>query len=299
MITALARSKFPSPQESTFVPGRCCMTPSMQPPIKPEPPMSPPDDVSLQSGFSEGDEDVDNCSPSSSQDLLSPSYMDADDFDDAESADSSSTTAASLSSTTAKRKRIPKASTRTRAVANKPGGPVKVKKTRRLKANDRERNRMHNLNGALDRLRCVLPTFPDDTKLTKIETLRFAHNYIWALSETLRIVESKSDKLKKDHPPPQTEQDATAPVGLESAIATVTSVPPRGSFYATPPSSFGSTPSPAKHPHQGGVSSPVPTPWNLSSCPSSVAVSTPASSIDLSDTSCSGSECGFTTYEAL
>ncbi|XP_067277065.1 neurogenin-3 [Pseudorasbora parva] len=60
---------------------------------------------------------------------------------------------------------------------------------RRVKANDRERHRMHKLNSALDTLRSVLPTFPDDAKLTKIETLRFAHNYIWALSETLRIAD--------------------------------------------------------------------------------------------------------------
>lgn len=62
---------------------------------------------------------------------------------------------------------------------------MKIKRNRRMKANDRERNRMHMLNEALDRLRCVLPTFPEDTKLTKIETLRFAHNYIFALSQTL------------------------------------------------------------------------------------------------------------------
>uniref|UniRef100_A0A8C9R0K6 Neurogenin 1 n=1 Tax=Scleropages formosus TaxID=113540 RepID=A0A8C9R0K6_SCLFO len=66
-----------------------------------------------------------------------------------------------------------------------------VKKNRRMKANDRERNRMHNLNDALDTLRSVLPAFPDDTKLTKIETLRFAHNYIWALSETIRLADQR------------------------------------------------------------------------------------------------------------
>uniref|UniRef100_A0A8C5QU23 Neurogenin 3 n=1 Tax=Leptobrachium leishanense TaxID=445787 RepID=A0A8C5QU23_9ANUR len=66
---------------------------------------------------------------------------------------------------------------------------TKQRKNRRVKANDRERNRMHNLNSALDSLRSVLPTFPDDAKLTKIETLRFAHNYIWALSETLRMAD--------------------------------------------------------------------------------------------------------------
>ena len=62
---------------------------------------------------------------------------------------------------------------------------LKLKKTRRLKANDRERNRMHSLNGALETLRDILPTITDDVKLTKIETLRFAHNYIWALTEFL------------------------------------------------------------------------------------------------------------------
>jgi hypothetical protein len=62
-----------------------------------------------------------------------------------------------------------------------------------MKANDRERNRMHMLNEALDRLRCVLPTFPEDTKLTKIETLRFAHNYIWALSQTVRMIQQESN----------------------------------------------------------------------------------------------------------
>ncbi|XP_075716061.1 neurogenin-1 [Rhinoderma darwinii] len=70
----------------------------------------------------------------------------------------------------------------------------KIKKGRRVKANDRERSRMHNLNSALDELRTILPCFPDDTKLTKIETLRLAHNYIWALSETLRLADQTKDK---------------------------------------------------------------------------------------------------------
>ncbi|XP_012287960.1 neurogenin-1 [Orussus abietinus] len=67
---------------------------------------------------------------------------------------------------------------------------LRLKRNRRIKANDRERHRMHTLNDALERLRMALPTFPEDTKLTKIETLRFAHNYIWALSQTLGNAES-------------------------------------------------------------------------------------------------------------
>ncbi|XP_019867065.2 neurogenic differentiation factor 6-A [Aethina tumida] len=77
--------------------------------------------------------------------------------------------------------------------AKSPTQIMKIKRVRRLKANDRERNRMHMLNEALDRLRCVLPTFPEDTKLTKIETLRFAHNYIYALSQALNDVEEYSN----------------------------------------------------------------------------------------------------------
>ena len=83
---------------------------------------------------------------------------------------------------------------------------MRLKKHRRMKANDRERNRMHMLNEALDRLRCVLPTFPEDTKLTKIETLRFAHNYIWALSQTVHMI----------------QQDANSPCSTSSSGSGVT-----------------------------------------------------------------------------
>lgn len=72
---------------------------------------------------------------------------------------------------------------------------LKIKRTRRMKANDRERNRMHMLNEALDKLRKVLPTFPEDNKLTKIETLRFAHNYIFALSQTLDSLDNLGSDL--------------------------------------------------------------------------------------------------------
>ncbi|XP_072439005.1 neurogenin-3-like [Chiloscyllium punctatum] len=89
-----------------------------------------------------------------------------------------------LGTTTVRRKK-PKSRARVKSEA----AASKQRRSRRIKANDRERNRMHNLNDALDALRAVLPSFPDDAKLTKIETLRFAHNYIWALTETLRLAE--------------------------------------------------------------------------------------------------------------
>uniref|UniRef100_A0A8D0BQJ6 Neurogenin 3 n=1 Tax=Salvator merianae TaxID=96440 RepID=A0A8D0BQJ6_SALMN len=95
-------------------------------------------------------------------------------------------------------------------------GMSKAKRSRRMKANDRERNRMHNLNSALDALRGVLPTFPDDAKLTKIETLRFAHNYIWALTETLRLADQSIAAAAPgpSHESPFPQIDSGGPDGL-------------------------------------------------------------------------------------
>lgn len=84
-----------------------------------------------------------------------------------------------------KARRYSKSRTRCRS----PALVMRLKRNRRLKANDRERNRMHNLNSALDTLRQVLPSFPDDSKMTKIETLRLANNYIWALTETIKYLD--------------------------------------------------------------------------------------------------------------
>ncbi|GAB0096224.1 neurogenic differentiation factor 4 [Sergentomyia squamirostris] len=66
---------------------------------------------------------------------------------------------------------------------------------RRSKANFRERNRMSSLNRALDNLREKVPLNPTlatmdldqnhNQKLSKIETLRLAYNYISALGQSL------------------------------------------------------------------------------------------------------------------
>lgn len=69
---------------------------------------------------------------------------------------------------------------------------VFIKRIRRVKANDRERNRMHNLNKALDRLRKHLPAAKDESKMTKIETLKSAQEYIQTLSRLL----AETDGLK-------------------------------------------------------------------------------------------------------
>ena len=43
-------------------------------------------------------------------------------------------------------------------------------------------------------------SFSDETKLTKIETLRFANNYIWALTESLKAIENGEPPPFASHP---------------------------------------------------------------------------------------------------
>ena len=77
-----------------------------------------------------------------------------------------------------------------------------VNRLKRLRANDRERNRMHALNLALARLRDVLPTGNGFTRhsssaMSKIATLRAAQSYIRMLSSLLAELESHGDKGSK------------------------------------------------------------------------------------------------------
>ncbi|KAH3843258.1 hypothetical protein DPMN_116770 [Dreissena polymorpha] len=78
-----------------------------------------------------------------------------------------------------------------------------LRKSRRTMANDRERTRMHSLNDALENLKRVLPNCGEDSKLTKIETLRMASNYIFVLTETLNMM----DRGDFDH----TDENKKAP----------------------------------------------------------------------------------------
>ncbi|XP_060640418.1 class A basic helix-loop-helix protein 15-like [Anolis sagrei] len=61
----------------------------------------------------------------------------------------------------------------------------KDRRLRRLESNERERQRMHKLNNAFQALREVIPHVRAENKLSKIETLTLAKNYIKSLTSTV------------------------------------------------------------------------------------------------------------------
>ncbi|CAI9612810.1 unnamed protein product [Staurois parvus] len=63
---------------------------------------------------------------------------------------------------------------------------------RRLESNERERQRMHKLNNAFQALREVIPHVRAEKKLSKIETLTLAKNYINTLTATILNMSSRS-----------------------------------------------------------------------------------------------------------
>lgn len=54
-----------------------------------------------------------------------------------------------------------------------------------MSANQKERRRTQNINTAFAELRRCIPNVPQDTKLSKIRTLRLATSYISYLQEVL------------------------------------------------------------------------------------------------------------------
>ena len=66
------------------------------------------------------------------------------------------------------------------------------KRQKRADANDRERQRMGQLNVAFNHLRNVLPKHGNDRELSKFETVHLAKNYIRSLNELLGQADNNS-----------------------------------------------------------------------------------------------------------
>ncbi|NWR73447.1 BHA15 protein, partial [Centropus unirufus] len=61
----------------------------------------------------------------------------------------------------------------------------KDRRLKRLESNERERQRMHKLNNAFQALREVIPHVRAENKLSKLETLTLAKNYIKSLTSII------------------------------------------------------------------------------------------------------------------
>lgn len=68
--------------------------------------------------------------------------------------------------------------------------------SRRLSANQKERRRTQNINSAFAELRRCIPNVPQDTKLSKIRTLRLATSYIGYLQEVLQEEQDRETKAE-------------------------------------------------------------------------------------------------------
>ena len=160
--------------------------------------------------------------------------------------------------------------TKSRARAKSPSLVLKLKRNRRVKANDRERNRMHSLNEALDTLRAALPCQSDDAKLTKIETLRFAHNYIFALSQTLKVCElNEKMGFQPDHGMQQSAGSHELPFSLPPSMPSMLGE----NMYAAMQNSFGNNMMSSMNMQQSQQTpEPIPSPCQAVNVPSPMPV---------------------------
>ncbi|CAD6197132.1 unnamed protein product [Caenorhabditis auriculariae] len=108
----------------------------------------------------------------------------------------------------------------------------RAKTVRRDKANARERRRMNSLNDALELLRSMIPSLPDEPKMTKIETLRKAQEYISQLS--MLASSSPSSSSSEEATPYFSSLPCSEASSVDPTPYTSPSFPPPQHAYAQP-----------------------------------------------------------------
>ncbi|XP_078037915.1 uncharacterized protein LOC144470522 [Augochlora pura] len=79
------------------------------------------------------------------------------------------------------------------------GATPRERTLRRLESNERERMRMHSLNDAFQSLREVIPHVSKERRLSKIETLTLAKNYIVALTDAICAMRSEEKTINQEN----------------------------------------------------------------------------------------------------
>ncbi|XP_012260328.1 protein dimmed-like [Athalia rosae] len=104
---------------------------------------------------------------------------------------------------------------------------------RRLESNERERMRMHSLNDAFQSLREVIPHVSKERRLSKIETLTLAKNYIVALTDVICAMRNDEQSSDQQIPedPSETVSNRTVHININSPGSSRPSSPEAQSFY--------------------------------------------------------------------
>lgn len=115
-----------------------------------------------------------------SDNASSGAFRGEDNSPASESTDSSSASDETATPTKPKQRKTSSSGRRKRNTLS-----ARERNLRRLESNERERMRMHSLNDAFQALREVIPHVTMERKLSKIETLTLAKNYIMALTNVI------------------------------------------------------------------------------------------------------------------
>ena len=116
-----------------------------------------------------------------------------------------------------------------RSSRRRKGLNARERNLRRLESNERERQRMHSLNDAFQELRGVIPHVRIGRKLSKIETLTLAKNYIKALTNVICETRGENptyelEDLNADKPEDEDYSDMDDDEGLDDTASHDTDV---------------------------------------------------------------------------
>ncbi|XP_015593806.1 protein dimmed [Cephus cinctus] len=105
---------------------------------------------------------------------------------------------------------------------------------RRLESNERERMRMHSLNDAFQSLREVIPHVSKERRLSKIETLTLAKNYIVALTDVIcamRTEEQSASQQLQQNSQEESSDQTNVCLSINTPTSSRSSSPETRSFY--------------------------------------------------------------------
>ncbi|XP_024869867.1 class A basic helix-loop-helix protein 15-like [Temnothorax curvispinosus] len=101
------------------------------------------------------------------------------------------------------------------------GNTARERTLRRLESNERERMRMHSLNDAFQSLREVIPHVTKERRLSKIETLTLAKNYIVALTDVICAMRSEERSEDQQTNGSECQDSSSSEQRLESTTVRV------------------------------------------------------------------------------